>query len=104
LPKYLVHVTATNYLVEFDGLVGKSSFITFRRVHAENAEEAELAGVRMLCEDQRLNAMIKNDDSDRPRITVTEIVEVDAFNVENQPGLIWYDVPQKKRWWQFWKR
>jgi hypothetical protein len=85
-----------------DGEPAKYGFYAIQNIVADDQVAAEYAAAQQLREDQDLRAMVKNDVTDPPLMNVTEIVEVEEFDVEKY-GKIWFSI-HPKRWWQFWKR
>jgi len=104
MPKYVVTIDASNFLVEMDNQLAKRGFIALKLVEADDPKKAEFAAVQMLRDDQGLREMVRNEPNDPPVMDLEEIAEVDSFDsFPTQPGLIWYEL-NPKRWWQFWRR
>lgn len=104
MPNYNVELNGQNFLIEFEGDLALHGFYTFRYVEAADPQQAELAAVQMLREQEGLRELVQNPPDDPPIMDVTRIVEAefDAATVQ-QPGLVWY-LERRKRWWQFWKK
>lgn len=67
-------------------------FFTNVFVEANTAEEAEVAAVELLRNDQKLRDATLNGPDDRPMLTAHKIEEVDSFEGRRRPrqGLIFY--------------
>ena len=91
--KYSVTINGQNFLVNLDGETRKLGFLTVRHVEAGSPEEAELAAVQMVRDDQELRAMVLNNRDDPPTMDVDEIVELKTFDGADSstPGRAWYD-------------
>lgn len=105
MPKYLVEVEGTNFLIELEGVRSKHGFFTVRSVEVDDVTAAELQAIERIRTLPRLRELVLNPPDDPPVMHVRSILEVTSFdeNEEPEPGLVWYSV-QPKRWWQFWKR
>ncbi len=105
MPKFQVELNGRNFLLDMEGKIAKYGFITMRFVEAPDANAAELTAVEMLRSTEDLRSAAQNSPDDPPVMDVTDIAEVESFDMEGdqQPGFIWYE-ENPKRWWQFWKR
>jgi len=97
MKKYQFQINGENFLVDIDNEVGKRGFIAFCHVEAESAEEAEPLAIQQLRQDATLRALVKNDPTDPPSMTVLEVCEVESFDKlpDFKGRYIWYSEDEK---------
>ena len=104
MPVYRLMINGENFLVERNGVLAKHGFYAWRSVEAPNPQEAELAAVQSLREEDRLRSIMRNLQDDPPTMHMQDIILLDATEPEAPTGFVWYAMTPPKRWWQFWKR
>lgn len=104
MPFYRALLCGENFLVEFDGVVGRYGFYTTRYIEAENPDGAEAVAVQSLRDDGALREVVKNPPDDPPTLRVEQLAELPGPEDSATPGLAWYRMDPAKRWWQLWKR
>lgn len=91
MPIYVVHLQASNLLVEMHGQVKRAGFFTSRAFRVETAALAEQAALREIAEDPELRAILRNEGEQEPQIEVEKIVEIEELDPEAPtPGYAWF--------------
>ncbi len=101
--KYQVMLQGENFFIEHEGAVVKHGFIATRFVEAANPEEAEIAAVTLIKNDETLVELVQPDATSEPMIYLEELYELESFEGINTPGHGYSFYIDKKPWWKFWK-
>ncbi|MDM5263992.1 hypothetical protein PF327_07245 [Sulfurovum sp. XTW-4] len=73
--KFIVLLRGENFEINYDGKIQNVGFMTTRTVKASNSEEAELAAVELIKNDDYLIQMVVKDSTLTPKIYLEEIAE-----------------------------
>jgi hypothetical protein len=79
MKKYRVLINGRNFILDMEGDTRPAGFYTTRFVEAANPEDAELAAVDAVRQDEDLRARVRNPPDDPPMLYAEEIEEVGAL-------------------------
>jgi len=89
---YVVMIEGRNFLFDDEGRPTRFGFSVARNIRAGSVAEAERIAIRNVHDDESLSGSLLNSADDPPRVIVTHVFEVDAFDTapDHDLGYIFY--------------
>ncbi len=102
MKKYRILLHGRNCQIRIEGKIRKQGFFQTLLIDAETPRQAELLAISKVHHDDELRRILRNPESDPPKLRMDTIWELDILDDPGavKTGRTFY--PEKK-WWQFWR-